>query len=131
MKSGIFVGLSRGFIVQKPTISKPKIRPAYRKGRLGKRTKQVREIIREVAGSSHYERRITELLNVGTGANGKKALKLAKKRLGTMRRSKAKRNELENLMQAMKHLTDYREDDHKDHKKEHHKAHKKDDSKKA
>ena len=35
MKSGIFVGLNKGFIVQKPTVTKQKVRPAYRKGRLG------------------------------------------------------------------------------------------------
>eukprot|EP00826_Nyctotherus_ovalis_P054321 TRINITY_DN7105_c0_g1_i2.p2 TRINITY_DN7105_c0_g1~~TRINITY_DN7105_c0_g1_i2.p2 ORF type:complete len:131 (+),score=52.03 TRINITY_DN7105_c0_g1_i2:104-496(+) len=126
MKSGIFVGLNKGFIVQKPTSGKKRVRPAYRKGRLGsaqvtvgKRTKQVREIVREMAGSSHYERRITEMLKVGTGASGKKALKIAKKRLGTMRRAKAKRNELETLMQAMKHVTEHKDDkEHKTHKKE-------------
>ena len=106
--------------------------------RVGKRTKQVRDIVREIAGSAHYERRIIEMLKVGTGASGKKALMLAKKRLGTMRRAKAKRNELEAIMHTMRHLAEHKEDDHKehkdhrkDHKREHHKAHKKDETKKA
>ena len=87
----------------------------------------IREIVNEVAGFAHYERRVIEMLKVGTGASAKKALKLAKKRLGTMRRAKAKRNELETIMQSMKHTTEHKEDDHKDHKdhkKEVHKGHK-------
>ena len=99
----------------------------------------IREIISEVAGYAHYEKRIIEMLKIGTGSSGKKALKLVKKRLGTMRRAKAKRNELEIVMQSMKHLTEHKEDehkehkdhkDHKDHKKDAHKGHKKEDHKK-
>ena len=71
---------------------------------LGKRTKQVREIVREIVGFANYEKRMMEMLKVGTGASAKKALKLVKRRLGSMRRAKAKREELENAIQAMKHV---------------------------
>ena len=55
-----------------------------------------------------------ELIKVGTGAAGKKALALVRKRLGSMKRAKAKRNELEAAIQSMRHTTETREE----HKKE-------------
>lgn len=54
-------------------------KPSRRKGRLGKRVKFVRDIIREVAGMAPYEKRIVELLKVG---KDKRALKVAKKKVG-------------------------------------------------
>ena len=55
-----------------------------------------------------------EMIKVGTGAAAKKALALVKKRLGSMRRAKTKRNELEGIIQTMRHTTDTKEE----HKKE-------------
>ena len=46
--------------------------------KLGKRTKIVREVVREVAGLAPYERRVSELLKVG---KDKRALKLCKKKV--------------------------------------------------
>ncbi len=48
-------------------------------------------VIPQVAGFAPYERRLIELLRV---SKDKRALKLAKKRLGTHRRGKAKREEM-------------------------------------
>ena len=45
---------------------------------LSKKTKFVRELVREVAGLAPYEKRIVELLKVG---KDKRALKLAKKKV--------------------------------------------------
>ena len=57
--------------------------------------KFVRDIIREVAGMAPYERRIVELLKIG---KDKRALKVAKRKLGTHLRGKRKREELAGLM---------------------------------
>lgn len=46
--------------------------------RIGKRTKIVREVVRDVAGLAPYERRVSELLKVG---KDKRALKLCKKKV--------------------------------------------------
>eukprot|EP00211_Chloroparvula_japonica_P011036 CAMPEP_0119131216 /NCGR_PEP_ID=MMETSP1310-20130426/9761_1 /TAXON_ID=464262 /ORGANISM="Genus nov. species nov., Strain RCC2339" /LENGTH=103 /DNA_ID=CAMNT_0007121771 /DNA_START=25 /DNA_END=336 /DNA_ORIENTATION=+ len=95
-KSGIARGLNAGHVVT------PKARPfsqARRKGYLSKRVKVVREIVREVAGLAPYERRLVELLKLG---KDKRALKLAKKKLGTHLRGKAKREEMAGVIRAQR-----------------------------
>ncbi|CEM14464.1 unnamed protein product [Vitrella brassicaformis CCMP3155] len=88
----------RGYIVTKRELPpKPSQR---RKGKGGEektdnRVKIAREVIREVAGFAPYEKRIIELIKVGTAASLKRALKFSKKRLGTHRRGKKKREEME------------------------------------
>ncbi|KAH9786756.1 60S ribosomal protein L36 [Citrus sinensis] len=72
--TGLFVGLNKGYIVTKKE--------------LHKRVHFVRTVIREVAGFAPYEKRITELLKVG---KDKRALKVAKRKLGTHKRAKKKR----------------------------------------
>jgi hypothetical protein len=51
---------------------------------LGKHTKFVRDIVREVAGMAPYEKRICELLKIG---KDKRALKVAKRKVSTLPRS--------------------------------------------
>eukprot|EP00802_Teleaulax_amphioxeia_P034696 Tamp_41599.p3 GENE.Tamp_41599~~Tamp_41599.p3 ORF type:complete len:111 (-),score=29.38 Tamp_41599:91-393(-) len=92
--TGLAVGLKKGFIVEKRTLA-PK--PANRKGKLGKQVKLVRDIVREIAGVSPLERRGMELLKNG---RDKRVLKLCKKRLGTHKRAKAKRELCQNLLRA-------------------------------
>lgn len=70
-------------------------RPGSRKGRCGKRVGMIRGLIRDVAGSAPYEKRLVELLKNG---RDKRALKLAKRKLGTHLRAKKKREEMGNLM---------------------------------
>lgn len=65
-----------------------------------KRTDFVRKLIREVAGFAPYEKRITELLKVG---KDKRALKVAKKKLGTHKRAKKKREEMSNVLRKMRY----------------------------
>jgi large subunit ribosomal protein L36e len=55
----ICVGLDKG---HKTTKNTPKKRPVSTKGKLTARNKLVRDLIREVAGFSPYERRAMELL---------------------------------------------------------------------
>eukprot|EP00871_Galdieria_phlegrea_P001066 jgi/Galph1/1960/GphlegSOOS_G646.1 len=85
--TGIAVGLNKGHVVTKRVA--PSRKTASRK--LGKHSKFVRQIIREVCGFAPYEKRIIELLRVG---KDKRALKYAKKRLGTHFRAKKKRDEV-------------------------------------
>ncbi|KMZ62771.1 60S ribosomal protein L36 [Zostera marina] len=95
-RSGIFVGLNRGHIVTKKELAP---RPSNRIGKTCKRVHMVRSLIREVAGFAPYERRITELLKVG---KDKRALKLAKRKLGTHKRAKKKREEMSNVLRKMR-----------------------------
>ncbi|GBF93423.1 60S ribosomal protein L36-like [Raphidocelis subcapitata] len=91
-KSGLATGLNKGHVVTPRTAPQ---RPSRRKGYLSTRVKKVRDIIREVAGLAPYEKRVVELLKVG---KDKRALKVAKKKLGTHLRGKRKREELATYM---------------------------------
>jgi hypothetical protein len=53
----------------------------------------------QVAGFAPYERRILELLRL---SKDKRALKVAKARLGTHKRGKAKREEMTNVLAAQR-----------------------------
>lgn len=97
---GLAVGLNKGHIFTKVATKKDLVRPARRKGSLGKRVSLIREIIREVTGLAPYEKRIVELLKVGGAKESKKALKMAKRRLGTHRRALKKRELLEEYVRA-------------------------------
>ncbi|EFO24372.2 50S ribosomal protein L36e [Loa loa] len=57
----VAVGLNTGYKVTK---NQRKVRQNRRKGRITKRSKIVRELIREVAGFAPYERRTMELLRI-------------------------------------------------------------------
>lgn len=59
----------------------------------------MRGLIREVAGFAPYEKRITELLKVG---KDKRALKVAKRKLGTHKRAKRKREDMANVLRKMR-----------------------------
>ncbi|EME27304.1 60S ribosomal protein L36-1 [Galdieria sulphuraria] len=87
--SGIAVGLNKGHVVTKRKLS------TKGRGRVKKRSRFVREVIREVCGFAPYEKRIVELLRVG---KDKRALKYAKKRLGTHLRAKKKRDEMATVL---------------------------------
>uniref|UniRef100_A0A1J3DNP7 60S ribosomal protein L36 n=3 Tax=Noccaea caerulescens TaxID=107243 RepID=A0A1J3DNP7_NOCCA len=94
--TGLFVGLNKGHIVTK---REQPPRPNNRKGKTSKRTLFVRGVIREVAGFAPYEKRITELLKVG---KDKRALKVAKRKLGTHKRAKRKREEMSGVLRKMR-----------------------------
>ena len=90
------VGLNKGHKVTKlPKRSKP----SQRKGHRSKRVKFIRDVVREVSGFSPYERRTMELLKVN---KDKRALKFCKKRLGTHKRAKRKREEMIQALQQLR-----------------------------
>uniref|UniRef100_A0A251UWY4 60S ribosomal protein L36 n=3 Tax=Heliantheae TaxID=102814 RepID=A0A251UWY4_HELAN len=94
--TGLFVGLNKGHVVTKKELAP---RPSDRKGKTSKRVHFVRSLIREVAGFAPYEKRITELLKVG---KDKRALKVAKRKLGTHKRAKKKREEMSSVLRKMR-----------------------------
>ncbi|KAJ1961944.1 ribosomal protein L36 [Dipsacomyces acuminosporus] len=94
-KSGIVYGADAGHITARRELPQ---RPSNRKGSVqSKHNAFVKDLIREVAGFAPYERRIMELLK---NSRDKRARKLGKKRLGTLRRSKKKVDELSNVLAA-------------------------------
>ncbi|KAJ8547605.1 hypothetical protein K7X08_011191 [Anisodus acutangulus] len=94
--TGLSVGLNKGHVVTKKELAP---RPSDRKGKTSKRVHFVRSLIREVAGFAPYEKRITELLKVG---KDKRALKVAKRKLGTHKRAKKKREEMSSVLRKMR-----------------------------
>ena len=90
-RSGIFVGLNKGFIVTKPKVNTRKAKPSHRKGALGKRVSLVREVIREISGLAPYERKMIEMIRTGVPAKEKKAVRLGRARLGTHQRAQRKK----------------------------------------
>ena len=97
-RSGIFVGLNKGFIVTKPKVNTRKNKISYRKGRLGQRVKLVREVIREVVGLAPYEKKMMEMIRTGVASKEKKALRMGRARLGTHQRALRKREELTKMI---------------------------------
>merc|ERR1712227_904291 len=94
--TGIAWGPNKGHVVE--PLPKRK-RVSEKKGKLGVKVKLARDVIRNVCGFAPYERRAMELLAQGFD---KRALKFCKKRLGTHRRGKKKRSELEGVLQSQK-----------------------------
>jgi len=101
-KTGIAAGLNKGFITTKHNKKKTKPSTFRSEQRTHKRVQLVREIVREVAGFAPYEKRVLELLRIGSAATQKRALKFAKKKLGTHKRGKNKREEMQMALQAQR-----------------------------
>merc|ERR1712194_577505 len=98
-RSGIAAGSARGHIT---TFIAQKQKPSQRKGHKSVKVALVRDVIRETAGFAPYERRVMELIKIGTAQSLKRSLKYAKKRLGTHKRGKKCREEMEKAIAAMK-----------------------------
>ena len=93
--TGLFVGLNKGHVVIKKELAP---HPYDRKEKSSIRVHFVRNIIREVVSFAPYEKRITELLKIG---KDKRALKVAKRKLGTHKRAKKKREEMSSVIRKM------------------------------
>ena len=96
MGGGIAVGLNKGHIVTK-RVPAPRYKTTLKKGIVTERSALVKSVIREVCGFAPYEKRIIELLRIG---RDKRALKFAKKRLGTHIRAKRKREEMSEALRS-------------------------------
>ncbi|CAO1628725.1 unnamed protein product [Jaminaea pallidilutea] len=83
-RTGLVWGIKRGHQTQQRAVAQ---RPSRRKGQGSQRNTVVKSVVREVAGHAPYERRVMELLR---NSKDKKARKLLKARLGTLRRAKGK-----------------------------------------
>lgn len=101
-KSGLFIGLNHGFIVSKPKSNPKKSKPSYRKGALNNRVEFVREVVREIVGLNPYEKKMIELIRTGNSGKEKKAVKMARHRLGTHRRALQKKADIVKIIQAQK-----------------------------
>jgi len=97
VKYEMCVGMNKGH----KTIPNPSMQPRRHrnKGRLSKSMKHVRDLIREVVGFAPYEKRAQELLRIG---KEKRCLKFCKKRLGSHKLAKAKREEMSNVLLAIR-----------------------------
>jgi len=99
--TGMAVGKNKGHIVTKRDVSGT--RPARAKaGKTSLKTKNVRSLIREVAGLAPYEKRLLDMIKVMGSAADKKLYKVAKKRLGTHKRAMKKRDEIKEYHTAMR-----------------------------
>lgn len=94
----IALGKNKGHKTTK--LQSKRAKPVSSKGKIGKRTKLVRQIISQVSGVAGYEKRVIEFLKAGSLKDTKRALKVTKKALGTHRRAKIKRENLMNLIRA-------------------------------
>merc|ERR1719414_1908582 len=98
-RSGIAAGRDRGHQTTERVLKK---RPVSYKGKQSAKVKVVREVIRECCGFAPYERRVMELIKMGTASATKRALKYAKSRLGTHKRGKKKREEMGDAIANMR-----------------------------
>merc|ERR1712021_179065 len=73
--------------------------PSKNKGKQTNHNKFVRDLIREVAGFSPYEKRAMELLKI---SKDKRCLKFLKKRIGSHIRAKRKKEEMSAVLQNMR-----------------------------
>ena len=101
-RTGLFVGLNHGHVVQRPKVQAWKKRPVLAKGRKSQRCTMVREVIREVAGFSPLEKRMLELIRTGVATKEKKAGKMARQKLGTHRRAQHMKHALVDFVAASK-----------------------------
>ena len=102
-KTGLFVGINKGHIVSKPADANGfKRQLSLRKGRLHPRVEVVRNVMQEVTGLSPFQRRMLEMIRTGEAKAEKKALRMARKRVGTQKRACVLREKMNRIIAAQK-----------------------------
>ena len=103
-RTGIFVGLNHGHIITKPKIPAEafKANKSGRKGRLHPRVKAVREIVQEVCGLAPFQKKMIEMIRTGVQVKEKKAVKLARARVGQHKRAGHIRDNLVAIIAAQR-----------------------------
>ena len=103
-KTGLFVGMNKGHIVTKPEkgANAFKKQLSLRKGRLSERVKQVRQVITEVTGLPPFQRKMLEMIRTGEAKAEKKAIRLARKRVGSQKRALILRDNMHAVIAAQK-----------------------------
>ncbi|WFD38449.1 ribosomal protein L36 [Malassezia japonica] len=91
-RSGLVWGINRGHQTERRVPAQKRV---AKKGVASERVKTIRSIVREVTGFAPYERRAMELIR---NSKDKRARKFIKRRVGTMRRAKAKMEILTNTI---------------------------------
>ncbi|KAL2497909.1 60S ribosomal protein L36-1 [Abeliophyllum distichum] len=92
--TGLFVGLKKGHVVTSKELAPC---PSSRKRQNEQESTFCKEPYRKVAGFAPYEKRITKLLKVG---KDKHAFKVAKRKLGTHKRAKKKREGMLSVLEG-------------------------------
>merc|ERR1712032_405709 len=112
-KTGIFVGINRGHIVTKPKQDPEafKANKSGRKGRIHPRVRAVREVIQEGCGLAPFQKKMIEMIRTGVAIKEKKAVKLARARVGQHKRAGRIRDNLVAIIQAQKKAQQYAKDD--------------------
>merc|ERR1719213_1253463 len=101
-KTGMFVGLNKGFVVTKPAAHRDACRKgkSHSKGAKHARNAAVREVIGEICGLMPFERKMVELIKTQIPSKEKRAVKLARRKLGTIRRAKNKKLQMDSYILA-------------------------------
>ena len=103
-RTGMFVGLNKGFIVTKPAVvdDAHRFAKSQRKGRAHPRAVAIRQVVAEICGMTPFERKMMELIKTGQVSKEKRAVKLAKRKLGSQKRANAKKAQIESFIKAQK-----------------------------
>lgn len=98
------MGLNKGHIVTKPKANPDafKSNKSHRKGRLHPRVQAVRSVITEVCGLSPFQRKMMEMIKTGEAKQEKKAVRLARKKIGSHKRAQKSRDKIQAIIQAQR-----------------------------
>merc|ERR1712167_267843 len=95
---GLSIGLNKGFATTKIT----RKRPSQRRSGMNARIENITKTVKTVAGFAPYEKRSIEMYKVGNTKLDKRANRFLKKRLGSLRRSKKKSEDLQLYVKKLK-----------------------------